>query len=1274
MKNDKLISNDIASYLNEIANHLWLNHASVMIGSGFSKNAIKTNTEVKDFPLWNDLGDIFYEKLYNKKPGKKEKYLDVLKLAGEVQATFGRSTLNQILLAEIQDDQYEPSPLHEELLKLPWNDVFTTNYDTLLERAAQNIKHRQYRLIVNKTDLIWSSKPRIIKLHGGFPSNKPFIITEEDYRTYPDLFAPFVNTVQQSLIENILCLIGFSGTDPNFINWIGWIRDNLGKEDSLKIYLIGILDLPIGQRKILEARNIILIDLSLLPTNHNKNYYDAFLYFLKLLNDIGRQKNWVNKLPIAENQLEDSRNKNIIQFANENNNISPKINEDWLKNERYTRVDSSNNDPNTYKELITNWKTIRKNYPNWIILPHEFRDRLQHYTGYIYASIPQDLAHPFDIEYLFEFNWRNEKCLYPYMNDEWIIFYESIINRYNPFPTELFIHENSISPVKSIEIFLNWSDISIYWIELQLSLLSIYRRINENSKWQCVVEKLDKIKKYFTPEHLAKYHYERCLFAIFSFDITSIKTELTSWESNFSLPFWEAKRAGIIAEFGDLTGAISILEQALINIRKKLNNSSTDNDYSLLSQEGHILQLLIFIKNGASVIIKDFFHDKEELKRYNERLVFLRQYKCDPLDGLDRFASYLNNVPSIYYGEIKKFEFEINNFRIYKSNGINDIHTKKALSLLAFFEELGMPFRLSNFYHDKDIINNAITIISQFYLNWAIVSCIRQGDKDNINSIINRKVVAFMPLKEADDITEYYLSILEKAEIEIFQADKYFNITFFKSFAHIILDILAKLCVKNSYILRKRILDFVEKAYNTKSGYKYNRMEYLLQYLINSFTILELSRLLPQLFRFPIILHEEYSRDKYIDPLSMDLFLENQTVAIMRKQNILIDNTIINNMISFLSDIRRNRQTAFMRLSLLYIYNILSDAQIKEFSAKLWEYRDDLGFPDDTNFYQFAFLELPHPEGIVPEKIMDEYILKTNFPIQSLEKAKGITFTGGYFPIFQNIIGLANESINYSWDKEKINLLVARLIEWWNIDKKYLMPDDSNSAIDEFKARFSNIINIFINVLSPNINLINKEVIPKLKLLLDEFHKYFIPDIASKIVFIEFYPENNNELIQNLLLEFKSKEEDTIIDSINAIHVLLKRNHHALTEIIKTLAEIIKYRTNFYLNKYIKLMIHILKNYNKIITNDIINDIFIGLKYLINETAIKINDNDKEIHEKLLNRNSCSELACLLKYYLIKRNRNIHECVLLWENICLDENEFSEIRTTWKNCELENDI
>ena len=1278
MRNKRASPNDITLYLNEIARHLWSRHASVMIGSGFSKNAQKIYADAKDFPLWKDLGDIFYEKLYGKKPGKQQKYLDVLKLAGEVQATFGRSTLNQILLSEIPDNQYNPSELYEELLKLPWNDVFTTNYDTLLERAAQKIKTIQYMPIVNKNDLIWSNKPRIIKLHGSFPSNKPFIITEEDYRTYPNIFAPFINTVQQSLIENTLCLIGFSGNDPNFLSWIGWIRDNLGKDDSLRMFLIGILHLSIGQKRLLEDRNIIPVDLSLLPANYNKDDYEALKFLFKTLNDIGKQESWKIHLSSDDEKKEEKIEKeekistSNVSYSSKsfkkNDVIYRNKDEDWLKSERYHDINHLKNESDEYTKLVSDWKTVRKKYPNWIILPKEYRDRLHHYSGHINFPKIQDLKPPLDIECLFEFNWRNEKCFYSFINDELIVFYESIINRYNPYPSELII-EDTITPDQIINESLSWSEISNYWIELQLFLLSIYRKKGSKNKWQCIVDKLTQIKKYFNPEQLAKYHYERCLFAIFSLDITLIKIELASWECNFSLPFWEAKRAGIIAELGDITGAITILENALINLRKKQTISLTEYDYSLLSQEGHILHLLRFIKSSAEFIIKDFSYDKDELKGYNERLDFLRQYKCDPFDGLDYFESYLKNDPSIYKRERRKYGFEINDYSIYENIGIYDIHTQKAISFLLFFEELGMPFRLSNFYYNKNEINNAIAIISEFYPDWALVSCIRHGDKDSLDVVIGRKAIAFMTQKNVNNLAEYYLSIFNKTEMEIYQKEDNSNTTFTKAILNIIPYILARLCVKCSYNVKRQILDLVEKIYIMNNKCRYKGMGYFIQNLLHSFSIVELYQLLPQLLRFPIISQEKYTRENYIDPLSLTIFLENQTINIIRRQEkICVDNVTIDNLISFLSDINGKRQTAFMRLSILYLFDLLSDNQIIKFSKELWNYRDNVGFPDDTNFLHFAFLDLPHPNEIKPDKIFDEYILKTNFPVQSLENSSCISMTWGYFPIFENIIGSINRNIDYSWDKEKINIVLKRIIEWWNADKKYLLSGNDITTIDEFKARFKNMINIFIFIISPHINSIDEQYIPKIKCMLDELHEYSIPDITSRIIFNEFFAENEDVVIETLLLNILSRNEDYVIDSINAIHVLLKKKHEITSEIIKTVAEIIKYRAGMYLNRYLELMIYILRKYHDIITDSTLENILIGMGYLINETVIDIDDIDEIVHEKLMYRNLCAELTHLLKNYIIDIKRELPECILKWEEICLDENEFSEIRTTWNNC------
>lgn len=268
-------------HIERINEALWCGQAygraAIMVGAGLSLNATPASASTGPFPTWAQLAARLVDALYpiaststderEFAQGRGKSISGALRLADEFQAAYGRPQLDELLLKAIPDANYDPGPLHRLLLKLPWADVFTTNYDRLLERAASTLTFRRYGLVTNSVEISCVMRPRIVKLHGSFPSGRPFIITEEDFRTYPRKFAPMVNLVQQAIIENILVLIGFSGDDPNFLNWTGWARDNLG-EQVRQIYLCGILHLTSAQRKLLERRHVVPIDLSpLFPQN-----------------------------------------------------------------------------------------------------------------------------------------------------------------------------------------------------------------------------------------------------------------------------------------------------------------------------------------------------------------------------------------------------------------------------------------------------------------------------------------------------------------------------------------------------------------------------------------------------------------------------------------------------------------------------------------------------------------------------------------------------------------------------------------------------------------------------------------------------------------------------------------------------------------------------------------------------------------------------------------------------------------------------------------------
>ena len=192
---------------------------------------------------------------------------DNVRFAQEYEAAFGRSDLHDALRRLVPDTEYSPGIEHRRLLKLPWRDIYTTNWDTLLERTQDQVAEQHYSTVTSMQEIPMASRPRIVKLHGSFPAQFPFIFTEEDYRTYPTKFAPFVNTVQQSMMETVFLLIGFSGDDPNFLNWSGWVRDNLGAS-APKIYLAGWLELSPHRRRMLERSNVVPIDLAQHPKSH----------------------------------------------------------------------------------------------------------------------------------------------------------------------------------------------------------------------------------------------------------------------------------------------------------------------------------------------------------------------------------------------------------------------------------------------------------------------------------------------------------------------------------------------------------------------------------------------------------------------------------------------------------------------------------------------------------------------------------------------------------------------------------------------------------------------------------------------------------------------------------------------------------------------------------------------------------------------------------------------------------------------------------------------
>lgn len=195
------IPSSIASKLEQIKLYMGTHSVTAFVGAGFSLNAeIPSNVKMK---TWKQLRETFLGKPYpNNEEDRLKDSNDVVRFASLVDAEFGHNELDNILQEALPDGLISPSKLHRMLVKLPWKDILTTNYDTLIERAASQVVI-DFKLVTNKDTLLYSPSPRIIKLHGSFPNIHSYIMTQEDYRRYPIERPEMLNTARQCFLESL---------------------------------------------------------------------------------------------------------------------------------------------------------------------------------------------------------------------------------------------------------------------------------------------------------------------------------------------------------------------------------------------------------------------------------------------------------------------------------------------------------------------------------------------------------------------------------------------------------------------------------------------------------------------------------------------------------------------------------------------------------------------------------------------------------------------------------------------------------------------------------------------------------------------------------------------------------------------------------------------------------------------------------------------------------------------------------------------------------------
>ena len=199
---------------------------SLFIGAGFSLKAGAPSASMLSNAILSEFDN---DKQRNDWKGKS--LAEIANFYVEEVCSGSRNSLIELLQKQFG---FTPTNLeyHQALAKIPhFHDIFTTNYDTLLESSYEEEECQVIRKDADCAYIDDKKHVHIFKIHGDFVNQDFVIITSKDYEDYfKQNHTPLLwKEVKRHFINKHILFVGYSLSDDNIIDIIKHISDDINK-------------------------------------------------------------------------------------------------------------------------------------------------------------------------------------------------------------------------------------------------------------------------------------------------------------------------------------------------------------------------------------------------------------------------------------------------------------------------------------------------------------------------------------------------------------------------------------------------------------------------------------------------------------------------------------------------------------------------------------------------------------------------------------------------------------------------------------------------------------------------------------------------------------------------------------------------------------------------------------------------------------------------------------------------------------------------------------
>jgi hypothetical protein len=193
---------EIEHFLNIYSEQVITGEASLFIGSGVSRES--------GFPSWSALLS----------PCAKELGFDLRDnpdLYSIAQYYVNRHSDAELRrqFSKVINTNAVSNTLLDSLLNIPFNSIWTTNYDKLIERGLDS-RFIGYNAIVDDKSLASISKNtkiNVYKMNGDISDPIGMVVTKNDYEHYTRRHPLFLTFLKKELVANTFLFVGYSFAD-----------------------------------------------------------------------------------------------------------------------------------------------------------------------------------------------------------------------------------------------------------------------------------------------------------------------------------------------------------------------------------------------------------------------------------------------------------------------------------------------------------------------------------------------------------------------------------------------------------------------------------------------------------------------------------------------------------------------------------------------------------------------------------------------------------------------------------------------------------------------------------------------------------------------------------------------------------------------------------------------------------------------------------------------------------------------------------------------------